>query len=1167
MLLRSKKYLFLSLSSAFIAFLPNMLSTSIGNSLVSKVISDMTSSKCYLSGTFSYFKPQTLTELKLIYDHLECKFNDVSIEHITKMFFGKKHALVKVSSFSVSQRNFYNSIQKKTADLSPKIPIKPWGIYCDLVLNQGTFFDEKENPVISHIQGKIFYSSQNPIDITLDGVCGEDGFIKMQGKAELKSQNIDSILTLKNCPSSVIPDSFLKPLIAETFDLNLNFKGSVDYGHASYEFSSRDLSLNGQFDIQDKHLLIKQMNKLVIKRTSAYVYKDLEVRNLAGQITLNSLDVKLSKIPEIKSVFCSYEGSTGAISYQGNLSGPFKITGDLSQENDDVLMGASLVQNTTELLKLGASYSISEAMLKKGFVKAANIPLIFPIKWQNFSLGNSINFEANFFENQGKVTGAANLSSPHIKSLQSLFSFDKTAFVINDLQALYDDSLNSCQLDISNLTSNFQDLSKISGKLRALLTNYDGIDKKFLPLDTSVEITGLDYVKSSLFSPNLKLQGVGYFNQDTKEFILKDTWEGQLSFDPQTSNLKFSKSKISGKIALPSGSKLTDLPINITLEPFYLNSVKDILVKEATLQALVKPLSSDLSVHSKAIFSQKEAQEGFFEAEIGIANHKLDNANITLKNPPLEAFSGINADINKVANLLGKNLVLDFTLKSGGQSIDVNASSENLKIQGALGYKDQISLIKPIKGSLHIKTLDLPFINTNLPFRLKKPFDIGIEVKALNIPFFNASLQDLAINGSFNILNVSLEQNKKMLQMDAFNATFSKAKGSSPINVKVDADVFSSYDKTVTSGILDASLMINGLSGYLADLQTSSASINASLNLEHFPTLALDFLQTKANLPFSSTFGETLNAKFEMNHTPEQGNFKILASGKETVLKLSATGKNGIYNLVDDVIFQTRLSKELSSFLFASKPLGIEKLTSDYPLVCRISSNASQFTLFPFRTEMLNISSCMFDFGRVTLDSSKILPQTLNLLKSSHRGDNLSVWFQPIRTSIKNGLMNISRFDFLVQDAFQMALWGDVDFNQKQVGLTLGLTASCLQKAFGISELPKTYVMQIPVYGSFDDVKIDSKKATSKIAKILALQHGGSLLEQFGGKSGGAIGGILKELSKIPDGDKKAPDPQTPFPWEQTSSKTSAKASEKPESKKAIRSSDSPVKQLMKVFF
>ena len=148
-----------------------------------------------------------------------------------------------------------------------------------------------------------------------------------------------------------------------------------------------------------------------------------------------------------------------------------------------------------------------------------------------------------------------------------------------------------------------------------------------------------------------------------------------------------------------------------------------------------------------------------------------------------------------------------------------------------------------------------------------------------------------------------------------------------------------------------------------------------------------------------------------------------------------------------------------------------------------------------------------------------------------------------------------------------MALWGDVDFNQRQVGLVLGLTASCLQKAFGIAELPKSYVLQVPVYGSFDDVKIDSKKATGKIAKILALQTGGSLLEQFGGKGGGALGGVLKELSKIPDGDKKAPDPQTPFPWEKTSSKTSSKNSETPENKKAIRSTDSPVKQLMKLFF
>lgn len=1167
MLLRSKKFIILGLGLSSLAFMPTLLSTTAGNSLVAKMISESTSSKCYLKGRFSYFSSQKISELILQYDHLTFRFENVTVDQISAMLFGKNMANIVVDKFSITQISQSSSLNIKSADLSPNIKLKPFGLFCQIKLSNGVFIDQSSKEAISNIKGSIFYGSSNPINIALEGVCGETGLLDLKGTFDEKSNALNSTLTIKNCPSSVIPESFFKPLITNNFDLNLAFDGAINKGHALYQFTSPDLQMQGEFDVDDDRIVVSSMNKLFIKRATPYVYKDLQVNDLSGQIALQNLDLKLSSIPEIKRIFCTYEGSTGTISYQGNKSGPFKINGDLSQENDDVLIGASLNQGSKELLKCGAFYSIKEAVFKKGFVKASEVPLIFPVELGSLAVGNNFSLNVDFIENNGIVEANVKGFSPNIKNLETSASINKNIINISTLFVSYEDASNKGSLNGTGIQADVTNIQAINGSIQSSITSFYKIDSKYLPLDLKVDLAGLDFIKTKLDSPFLSLQGVGSYNISSQDFLFRDSWQGTVTISPTLSNLTFAKDSIQGHIQIPSGSKISSLPIKVTLDPFLLNSPKDISVKEALISAEIKPFASSLVVDAKAFFYQKEAQGGSFDASIQINKGTIQKAQVTLKNPPLEALSGINPEIEKAAQLFGKNLILDFNLLDNGQNIDVNASSENLKLQGAFGYKNHLYLIRPIKGSLHIKTLDIPFIQTTLPFKLKKPFDLGLEIKALDIPLINSPISDISINGSFNILNLSLEQNKKMVQMEALNASFAKAKGSNPITFNVDADVFSSYDKVVTSGSLNASFNISGLSGNIQNIETSNASINALFKLDNFPTLAMDFLQSRANLPFSSTFGETLSAKFEVNHNPNSGSFKLFASGKETVLKLNAKAANGIYSLVDDVVFQTRLSPELSKFLFSSKPLGIEKLTSDYPLVCRISSTNSQFTLFPFRSEMLSLSSCMFDFGRVRLDSSKVLPQTLNLLKSSSRGDNLSVWFQPIKTSIKNGLMNVSRFDFLVQDAFQMALWGDVDFNQKQVGLTLGLTASCLQKAFGISELPKTYVMQIPVYGSFEDIKIDSKKATSKIAKILALQHGGSLLEQFGGKSGGAIGGVLKELSKIPDGDKVAPEPQTPFPWETSSSKTSSKSADKPENKKAIRSSDSPIKQLMKVFF
>lgn len=1159
----SKKTLAIGITALTLALLPNLLSTKVGNSLVAKVIADATHSKCYLEGKFSYFKPQTINSLKIVFDYGSLEASNIVIEGLSAMIFSQKSAEVIIPSFIFSQSISSPSLDIKTCDLSVNIPKRPLGIYANINLENGIFKNESDATCVHSINGQIFYSSKSPIDLKIDGKCGDNGIIKLAGQFDQQTQGINAEVTIQNGTTDIIPETFIKPLITSNFDFYLSYNGLLNLGHAIYRIDSPDLSMQGQFDLKNKTLIIKDTNTLDVKRSQPYLYKDCKVENLSGQIVVKGCEILIDTIPQIKNIDCQFFGSTGLISYQNKQSGPFKITGSLSQNQDDVLTSAILTQNNQEILSINGLYSIKEAILKNGSIKADKFPLIFPLGVGELSIGNYLSFSANLEEKNGVILTKGQGVSPNLKNLAFTFALNKTLISQFTAQAIYDDTKFKLDLQTSNLNLDLENIDSLSGNVASVIYQIPDISQQALPIKIEANIGGLEYIQSSLKSPYLNLNGVGSYEKKSCDFVFKDTWQGQITLPSQIDSIKFAKDSVMGKVTIPSGSRFSNIPFSIKFDPFYLNSPKDILVKDVTMQSQVALKDSNIKMTAKAIFSQKDTSDGNFDASVEVIKNKLHKASVTLKNPPLEALSGLNPQIAKTSYLFGKNLVLDFDLKDGGQNIDVIASSENLKLQGAIGIKDRIFVTKPIKGSLHVKTLDLPFIQTNLPFQLKKPFDIGLEIKSLDIPTSSSSINDLFVDGAFSILNLSVEQNRKMVQMEALKASFSKIKGNNPLNVKIDADVFSSYDKVVTSGVLDASLTLNGLQGSLNNLDTSQSVNNFSFKLENFPTLTFDFLQSRAVLPFSSTFGETLNIKFDMNHTPQEGSFRLFASGKDTLLKLNASGKNSIYSLNDDVIFQTRLSPELSKFLFASKPLGIEKLTSDYPLVCRISSSGSQFSLFPFRSEMLTLSSCMFDFGRVTLDSTKVLPQTLSLLKSTSKGNNLSVWFQPIRTTVKNGLMNVSRFDFLVQDALQMAMWGDIDFNQRQVGLILGLTASCLQKAFGISELPKSYVMQIPVYGSFDDVKIDSKKATSKIAKILALQHGGNLLEQFGGKGGGAIGGMLKELSKIPDGDKKAPDAQTPFPWEKTSYKTS----EKTDNKKAIRSSDSPIKQLMKVFF
>ena len=67
---------------------------------------------------------------------------------------------------------------------------------------------------------------------------------------------------------------------------------------------------------------------------------------------------------------------------------------------------------------------------------------------------------------------------------------------------------------------------------------------------------------------------------------------------------------------------------------------------------------------------------------------------------------------------------------------------------------------------------------------------------------------------------------------------------------------------------------------------------------------------------------------------------------------------------------------------------------------------------------------------------------------------------------------------------------------------------------------------------------ISLSSATTKIAALLAWQHG----EALAGKGGGIFGGFLGAIATLPDRDANVPPPKRPFPWEGKSPAKETKA-------------------------
>ena len=116
---------------------------------------------------------------------------------------------------------------------------------------------------------------------------------------------------------------------------------------------------------------------------------------------------------------------------------------------------------------------------------------------------------------------------------------------------------------------------------------------------------------------------------------------------------------------------------------------------------------------------------------------------------------------------------------------------------------------------------------------------------------------------------------------------------------------------------------------------------------------------------------------------------------------------------------------------------------------------------------------------------------------------------------IARGIMSIDRTEILYNRAYQVALWGNIDYHERFVSMMLGLTAQSLQAALNIRDLSPNYVLAIPIRGPFGNVKLDKGAATSKIGFLIARKQIAPRAGTWGSLFG-AIGDLADDQSNIP---------------------------------------------------
>ncbi|MBI3237182.1 MAG: hypothetical protein HYZ48_05750, partial [Chlamydiales bacterium] len=479
------------------------------------------------------------------------------------------------------------------------------------------------------------------------------------------------------------------------------------------------------------------------------------------------------------------------------------------------------------------------------------------------------------------------------------------------------------------------------------------------------------------------------------------------------------------------------------------------------------------------------------------------------------------------------------------------------------------------------------------PFYLKSPTTFHITCSSLDIPLMNpldgSSLKSClprlfldiskiktTINGKNEILTLSDANSQEIIDLAHSTFTINKIASNAPIQLTVASAVTSQKSGNTTlpikSGALNGSIAIDNLLNPQGSIDLENIQAKTTLTFSQFPSKVLDILaRVRGNTqsPFSALFGETINmdAQFELNKLT--GPISLTLNSPNSRASFKGKLVKGALVLDTPLHLQGMITKELSRLLLKEvNPLSISYIYSSDPVTLEISKTDFYLPLIPFDPQKSQISHARIELGQIHCRNEGNIQTTLNLLKNKQfsKEKEIMLWFAPLDLQVYQGIVSIERTEILIAENFDIAIWGKFNMVKDYVDMLLGLTSQTLRQAFGIKGLPEDYVLTLPMKGPSDNVKIDTGKATAKIAMLLAWQQKALSGAVGGGTAGAIVGEFLGKLATLPDKDVKIPPAKHPFPWEVGKRPYKKTSTEKPSGKKKhFKVGEKPLKQLLKV--
>lgn len=536
------------------------------------------------------------------------------------------------------------------------------------------------------------------------------------------------------------------------------------------------------------------------------------------------------------------------------------------------------------------------------------------------------------------------------------------------------------------------------------------------------------------------------------------------------------------------------------------------------------------------------------------------------------SFNSHNLPVKLLSRLTGKNELVSII----GNAIDVALGGNVYLSKKSQGFIN-IALHSPhlngisdlvIKDSVH---LQLGERNTELNLRitpesyrsirkllfqdsaeilsLAENSNLMLDIKKLKIPLES-------IKNPLSLLQTGIEANINVDQITALDNSLKKT-----FSVKNIQGYFSSSNiSTKSSFVMTAKGQANqntasswNINGNIenpfsnqGELNYESSSLSLDADLSHIPVSMLChfFCSSKLSQQINGIIGPELDAKINTQLQNMNGPVLIDVKGENGHVLADAFLKDGIITLRKNFTAQLAVTEELGNIIAKDLlPFATNIRASNQPIILKIEQQGFSASLKDFNIATTSIAKATLDLGKVHFLKKSELSQILSLL-TKVKTDELSVWLTPAFFSISNGIVKLERVDLLINDVYPIAAWGTVNIPDNKVHMTIGLSGNAIGKAFGLTNIPNGYMLQLPLRGGLDSASIDKAKATARISALVA--------QTQGGMPGLVIGTVL-ELANGSMKSHSTPPPTTkPLPWQNL-------LENQPESKK--NSDDTPDKK------